>query len=61
MLQEEKFSEKKGVEEGTLNAVCFGDANLWRAAGGLGVRDGVFELCGGAGAEGLGEEEGLGD
>jgi hypothetical protein len=57
LLQEEKFSEKKGVEEGTLHAVCFGDANFRDAARGVGVRDGMFELCGDGRAEGFGEEE----
>jgi hypothetical protein len=57
LLQEEKFSEKKGVEEGTVQAVCFGDANLWLAACCVGVRDGMFELCGDGRAEGFGEEE----
>jgi hypothetical protein len=50
MLQEEKFLKKKGVEEGTLYAVCFGDANDWLVACWDGLRRGMFELRGDGGA-----------
>ena len=45
MLQEEKYCAKKGVEEGTLDAVCFGDAKFQIAVGCIGVGVGLRELC----------------
>src|ERR1700679_3356350 len=61
MLQEEKYCEKKGVEEGTLDAVCFGDANSWVAVCCVGVRGWVRESCCDSGGDRLGGEEGSGD